>query len=129
MGSFDYSFGGDVRVLVSFFPKDVVAANSAHQKLRVWEYKVEAFVDSQKEITQKLIGSNATFRSEAVPDEVTVDDYDLGQEVIYKGIDQDFYPGNIYTIQEIDDINDRVGLVNRHGYSTWVGIEDIKEKI
>lgn len=129
IAGYGYHFSGDVRLLVSFFPKDVVAASAGEKKLRVWEYKLETFVDSQKEITQKLIGSNATFRSEVVPDEITTYDYELGQEVIYIGIGQNFYPGNTYTIEEMDEEKSSVLLINRYGDIEWVDIEDIKEKI
>ena len=48
VGSECYSFEGDIRVLVSFSPTDVIACNKYERKLRTWEYKNESIISNYK---------------------------------------------------------------------------------
>lgn len=49
VGSECYSFSGNIRVLVSFSPTDVIACNLNEGKLRTWEYKNESIISNGKE--------------------------------------------------------------------------------
>ena len=128
IGAFSYNFGGDIRVLVSFKPEHVVAANVNHEKLRVWEYKVVSFIDSNKEIKNKLIGNSPSYSNEDVNiDYSLIDELEIGDKIVYVGTDFWCTVGKDYTVRRIDVEQELVLVTDDYGQDEWLSIEDIKE--
>jgi len=89
IGSFDYAFSGNVRVLVKVFPEDVIASDPSNSKLRTCKYKIVSFVDSKEELTKLLIKLN----------EEDQEDYDDSYDEDYD--DQDVFDPNPFSVGDI----------------------------
>lgn len=64
IGSFGYSFSGNVRVLCKVFPENVIACNPNEAKLRTCEYKIVSFVDEKVEVQELLVDMSTTSKDE-----------------------------------------------------------------
>lgn len=122
IGSFGYSFGGNVRVLCKVMPEDVIACNPEHQKLRTCKYQIVSFVDSSTEITQLLV--NLTKEEQEIANGEFEGDDDFIENPFEEGdivkavetldlITKD----NLYYITDIDD--ELICVVNDEGDESW----------
>jgi hypothetical protein len=55
VGSYDYNFWGDVRVLVEVLPQDVIACNTYHNKLRCTKYKNLSIIGETTEVKELVL--------------------------------------------------------------------------
>lgn len=123
IGSYGYSFGGDVRVLCKVFPEDVIACNPNEQKLRTCKYQIVSFVDSQKEVTELLV--NLTKAEQQIANgEVDFDDEDEeenpfseGEIVRSKETTDSITKDNLYYITLVDGAS--ICVIDDTGNETW----------
>lgn len=121
IGSFDYAFSGNVRVLCEVYPEDVIASDVSNSKLRTSRYKLVSFVDSQKEIKDLLVYLNS-------PKEDSDSDFDLefdetnnpfsaGEIVVSLEEKSSLTKGGLYFITDTEE--EDVKVVNDDGNEEW----------
>ena len=137
VGSFDYTFYGDVRVLCKVFPEHVINANVGQSKFRTTKYQIVSFIDTKTEIKEKLIQFKE--RKKAEKEELNQDFYDLEEDYY----DSEFAPGDIaicntdsydiltngksyYVIDAEED--GFIKILNDKGEFTWCFWEDFDKK-
>ncbi len=120
VGSFDYSFSGNVRVLVKVFPEDVIACNEGQAKLRTCRYQIISFIDSAVEVKQALIDLKEEEKEilATVKRTKNTSVFTEGQEIKCTfAPDRDLKVGNKYTVLEVDD--EDVLIVDERGQEEW----------
>ena len=123
IGSFGYSFSGNVRVLCKVMPEDVIACEPSQQKLRTCKYQIVSFIDDRKEIAEMLINlsdkeksiAKGTFISEEEEIESMFASGDIVQCVFAP--DKDLSIGKNYYIIEAE--GDDVLVIDERGVTEW----------
>ena len=95
VGSFNYSFYGDVRVLCKVFPEHVINANIGQSKFRTAQYEIVAFIDKDEEVKQKLIEFRERKEEEKLRRESIGSDFDIDGEYCDDDYDFDFSVGDV----------------------------------
>jgi len=132
-GSFKYSFGGDVRVLVKVFPEDVIACNPNEQKLRTCKYQIISFVDSNTEVKELLINLTKERQEEVDSNDDDFDDDDsilnpFSEGDTVRAIEDcdDITEGVLYYITLVD--GDDVCVIDDNGEESWYSCEIFEER-
>jgi hypothetical protein len=121
IGSFGYSFGGNVRVLCKVMPEDVIACNPENQKLRTCKYQIVSFVDSKTEVTQLLV--NLTKEEQEIANGDFEDDdfienpFEEGDIIRAVSTLDEITEDNLYYVTNID--GESVCVVDDQGEESW----------
>ena len=124
IGSFDYEFSGNVRVLCKVMPEDVIACNPHEEKLRTCKYQIVSFVDERKEIAEMLI--NLTNEEKTIAAGVHMINHDEDIEPMFKpedivqcvfAPDRDLSVGRYYYVIDTDE--EDVLVIDERGVEEW----------
>lgn len=131
IGSFSYSFGGNVRVLCKVFPEDVIACNPSQQKLRTCKYQIVSFVDSKTEVTQLLV--NLTQQEKEIASGEFEDDDNFSENPFIEGDiirateDLDgIAKDRLYYVTNVDDTS--VCVIDDNGDENWFDASFFEER-